>query len=169
MPLPPRSPEGTNFAWLRQLSERLLSYFRNAFYLDLRSAIVGTVVGSIVGAVAVACTRIENIEHVVFTDQGGTADPLVQLTGQLEFDEEPAYVELIPEDLIGMRVCESAYLAAPSYRLLLLQYVDRYSMCLDLSATDKNRYEIRVNNRSGAVSQSGDGTWLCKCPQQVKK
>lgn len=148
---------------LRSWWKRLRGYLWKGFIVDVRAALVGSIVGAIVGPIVVAYMAAEEIEQIIRTDSRGSADPLHVLVVQTQFDSSPAQVSFLPPDLEGMRISESAYIVGTTYREILLRYVDRYSMCLDLSKTADHAYEVRPNLNSGALRKTASGVWVCKC------
>lgn len=129
---------------------------------DVRSTIVGAVIGMVTGVATTAWTVGVTVEHFVRTNDEGYAQPFPPLVEQLQEDDKKASVRFEPADLADAYVCESAYVNGGSYREVFLGYVSRYAMCWDLGQVDTDSFVVRPNRLSGALQQR-DGGWLCKC------
>lgn len=141
----------------------LADYAQSKLTDDLRSAVVGTIIGSFLGLLTVALAATSKIEHFVKTNDKGFAQPFPLMASQLAKEDEPITLTFLPPDFIDLYVCESAYVSAPDHRGVLLDYVNRYSMCMDITAESKTKFVIRPNRLSQAVFQVDD-EWICKCP-----
>lgn len=129
---------------------------------DIRSTLVGSLVGAVVALIAAAWAAEAPKERWIFTNDEGYAQPMRILLDPLEREEGKITIRFEPEDLEQIYVCEYAHLTGSSYREILFTYLDRYSMCLWVAEMSSSEYIIRANTHSGFLDRR-NGNWLCKC------
>lgn len=154
---PPREPG---------LLRRAYLWFVRGLPGDVRSSVVASAVAGIWLSVASSCSAASEVEIASYLDKNGMSSPLPAIVRLMKADDQPTSVTFEPANLAGLRVCEFAHMRAASGRELLLSYIDRYSMCLDMSEGEESSFVIRPNRRSQQMTQDPQGNWLCKCSVQ---
>lgn len=129
---------------------------------DIRSAVVGALVGSAFTFLAAAWAAGAPKDAWIFPNDAGYAQPMRSLVDSLKREDSSVNIRFEPGGLENIYICEYAHLSGFSYREILFSYLDRYSTCFWVAQRSASEYIIRPNNTSGFLN-TRNGGWFCKC------
>jgi hypothetical protein len=135
---------------------------------DVRSAVIGSVSGSIFGAVVALVTTTflaqATFEYTVLVNPDGFGQPK-SLFDLAEQQQPKLKLNFVPAELRSTYVCEFKRLTGHDWKDMVLQYLDTYRECFDVSQRGEDSYTIYENRRSARLVKKG-GAYLCKCGEQ---
>jgi hypothetical protein len=149
---------------------RKRTFFSRAFSVDnlagdVRSAVIASVTGSIIGAVAgllaAALFTATPLEFIVDVNSSGYGQPK-GLFDTAQKEDKKLQLQFVPPNLRETYVCEFKRVTGADWKRMVLDYLDTYRECFDVSARGENSFLISANNRSTRLVQK-DGAFLCKC------
>jgi hypothetical protein len=127
--------------------------------------VIGSGVGSLVGAATALGTAVllanAPMNYTVFVNEAGFGQPK-PLFDIAEQKSPELKLSFAPPELRGVYVCEFKRVTGDSWKNMVLEYLDTYRDCFDVSARSENSYVIFANQRSSRVEVK-EGTYLCKC------
>lgn len=132
---------------------------------DVRSALVGSVVGSITGIVLafVVTSCSASKEYTTFPSKDGYTQPFTELVYRATAENPKLKVAFVPPELSNAYVCEYVHLTGPTNQDLLFQYVTKFKDCFLLRQKDENSFSILKNTDNDKMSLT-NGSWMCMCP-----
>jgi hypothetical protein len=132
---------------------------------DVRTAVIGSATGSIIGIVFAAVTTVllakAPLDYTVFLNDEGAGQPK-PLFDLAEKTDRKLKLQFSPAGLRSVYVCEFRRVTGANYRTLVLQYLDTYRDCFDVSARGESSFQIGPNLRSSRLIQK-EGVFLCQC------
>lgn len=151
-------------------SDRRKSFLARVFSVenlagDVRTALIGSGIGAVVGVASAAIGALifakASLDYTVYVNQDGVGQPR-SLFDLAEKEDSKLKLQFSPAELRDVYVCEFKRVTGENYRNLVLQYLDAYRDCFDVSARGENSFVIYANRRSARLEQK-KGTFLCEC------
>jgi hypothetical protein len=131
---------------------------------DVRSALIGSGTGAVIAIIAAGAATLwltKPLDYTVFVNEDGFGQPR-PLFDLAEKADPKLRLEFSPTELRSVYVCEFKRVTGPNYKALVLQYLDTYRDCFDVSERGDNEFRIFANTRSARL-QLNKGSFLCKC------
>jgi len=157
---PPAPPDrsGQRSFWRRVFSAEHLAG-------DVRSALIGSGTGGAIGLAAAAATALffakASVDFTVFVNQDGIGQPSA-LFNLAEKEDPKLKLQFTPAELRDVYICEYKHVTSDSWKNAVLQYLDSYRDCFDVSDRGDKEFLIAANRRSSRLEQK-KGSFLCEC------
>ena len=121
----------------------------------------GAVIGLASAALSVVLFAKASVDYTVFVNQDGIGQPSA-LFDLAEKEDSKLKLQFAPAELRNVYVCEYKHVTGESWKSLVLQYLDSYRDCFDVSARGDKDFLIAANLRSSRLQQK-KGSFLCEC------
>jgi hypothetical protein len=147
------------WAWLRDFFS-----WQNLFK-DLRSAVVSSFVGAATALLTAWLISPANLSFTVGVNSSGIGRPKA-LFDTAQKEEPKLKLNFFPPELRDTYVCEFKRLNGTDWKKMVLDYLDAYRDCFDVSAQGENTFSVYPNWRSSVLIKRS-GAYLCKCSGHI--
>lgn len=80
-----------------------------------------------------------------------------------EKEDRKLKLNFVPANLRSTYVCEFKTVTGKDWQAMVLDYLDTYRECFDVSKQGENNYSVYPNSRTNRLTKK-QGSYLCKCP-----
>jgi hypothetical protein len=150
--------------WYRHIWLSLSSFFGPGKIAgDVRSAVIGSItsaIGTLIGAYILVSAA--PLTFVVEVNSDGFAQPKA-LFDVAQKEAPKLKLNFVPANLRNTYVCEFKRVQGSDWEAMVIEYLDAYRECFDVSRQGDNTFSIYPNNRTNRLTKK-QGAYLCKCP-----